>query len=74
MCTTGTQETIDHLFFMCPYAQQCWNRIGFTWDNGMSLADRIQYGVNHHNIQFFMEASMIAACEIWKVRNDKIFN
>ena len=74
LCDSDEEETIDHLFFTCPFATQCWNRLGFTWDNTLNLGDRIVQARNTHNMQFFMEASMIAAWELWKMRNDKIFD
>jgi len=74
MCRAGVDETIDHLFFLCPFAQECWNRIGFNWDIGSPHADRIQLAANHQKLPFFLEASMLAAWEIWKARNDKVFN
>jgi len=39
MCTTGEQETIEHLFFECPFAQQCWTRLGISWDSTRPAAD-----------------------------------
>jgi hypothetical protein len=30
LCDTGLEEDIDHLFFECPFATQCWNTINFT--------------------------------------------
>jgi hypothetical protein len=27
MCNMGVNETIEHLFFNCPFAIQCWSRI-----------------------------------------------
>jgi hypothetical protein len=32
MCNTGEQETIEHLFFDCPFAQECWATIDVIWD------------------------------------------
>lgn len=32
MCSLGEQETTEHLFFSCPFAQDCWMRMGISWD------------------------------------------
>ena len=73
MCDIGEEETIDHLFFTCPFATQCWSSIHFNWNNQLSLEDRLIDAQSTHNLPFFTEATMIAAWELWKLRNDKIF-
>jgi hypothetical protein len=73
LCDTGLEEDIDHLFFDCPFAMQCWNSIHFTWDTSLPMLERLAAATNAHNLEFFTEASLIAAWELWKVRNDKVF-
>lgn len=73
LCATGTEEDIDHLFFDCPFATQCWNSIGFSWDTSMPLVERLVAANNDHNLPFFTEAALIATWELWKLRNDKVF-
>lgn len=73
MCNAGVLETIDHLFFDCPFAQDCWASIGITWDNSLQLLDRISQAQTTHSIPSFTEAALIAAWELWKLRNDKVF-
>jgi hypothetical protein len=73
MCTTGEQETIEHLFFDCPFAQSCWARIGVNWDSTIQLLDRLTQARTSHTIPCFTETVFIAAWELWKVRNDKVF-
>ena len=70
MCSARIEEDIDHLFFECPFAVQCWASINFSWD--MSL-QRFIRARDVHGLEFFTEASIIAAWELWKLRNDKIF-
>ena len=74
LCTTGADETIDHLFFSCPFAGLCWTKISFNWDLTLNLEDRILKGTNDIGLDFSMEAAMIAAWELWKIRNDRVFN
>jgi hypothetical protein len=40
MCETREEETIEHLFFTCPFARQCWATLNFVWDHSLNLHDR----------------------------------
>ena len=73
MCDDGEEETIEHLFFDCPFAQECWAALNFAWDGSLQLSDRLVKGSLAHNLPFFTEATLIAAWKLWKMRNDKIF-
>ena len=73
MCNQGADEDIDHLFFTCPFVVQCWTSINFSWDVSLPLAERLMRANEVHALDFFVEASLIAAWELWKLRNDKIF-
>jgi hypothetical protein len=37
MCETREEESIEHVFFTCPFATQCWTTIDFTWDQALYL-------------------------------------
>jgi len=74
MCNTGAEETIDHLFFTCSFARQCWTRININWDLSLNLEDRFIDAKQRNGVDFFTEAAMIASWELWKIRNDKIFD
>jgi hypothetical protein len=74
MCATGEHEIIDHLFFDCPFAQECWASINISWDVSLELLDRFIHARSVQNIPFFTEAVLIATWELWKMRNDKVFN
>jgi hypothetical protein len=73
MCSNGDIETIEHLFFSCPFAESCWDKIGVQWNQALHLHDRLAEARNVHNIPCFTEMAMTAAWELWKVRNDKVF-
>ena len=73
MGDSGEEETIDHLLFECTFAKECWATIHINWDTSLPLLDRYTQARGAHNIPFFTEATLIAAWELWKVRNDKIF-
>jgi hypothetical protein len=74
LCNLSDNETLEHLFFLCPIAVQCWNRLGFNWDINLNLEDRLAQACHDSGLPFFLEASMIVAWELWKIRNDHIFN
>lgn len=74
MCAGGIGEDIEHLVFSCPFAQQCWSTINFSWDASIPLQDRFVKEKEIQGLPFFTEATLIAAWELWKLRNDKIFH
>jgi len=73
MCNTVELETIEHLFFECSFAQHYWGMIGVVWEDSLELMDRLTQARTSHNIPFFTEAALIAAWELWKMRNDTVF-
>lgn len=73
MCDSREEETIDHLFFECPFAKECWAAIHFEWDDSLQLSDRFIQARTASNLPFFSEAALIASWELWKLRNDKVF-
>lgn len=73
-CTNATEETLQHLFWECPFAQQYWGSLnlqtvpqGNTFDNVEALKIQLQS-------QFFMIVIILMAWTIWKARNEMIFN
>ena len=73
MCNTGADETIEHLFFTCPLARQCWTLINFNWNLSLNMEDRIKDAKHRNSQHFFTWTALIAAWELWKIRDDKIF-
>jgi len=73
MCAAGSLETIEHLFFECSFAQDCWSKLEINWDLSLNPLDRFIQARSAHQLPFFTEATLIAAWELWKVRNDKVF-
>ena len=74
LCNTRAEETIDHIFFDCPFSRSCWNSMNINWNSSLSLLDRFYEARQIHNLQFFTEITLIAAWEIWNIRNDKVFH
>jgi hypothetical protein len=73
MCSASIEEDIEHLFFSCPFAQQCWSIINFSWDLALPLQECFMKEKELQGLPFFTEAALIGAWELWKLRNDKIF-
>lgn len=74
LCTSGEEETFDHLFFGCCFARSCWDKLGLIWTNDEDIHRRIMRTRQLANNPCFTEIFLIAAWEIWKVRNRKIFD
>jgi hypothetical protein len=71
MCETGDLETINHLFFDCTFARQCWSIILFHWDMSLGIEDRFLKAIREHVIPFFKEVALIAAWYVWKFRKTR---
>jgi hypothetical protein len=74
MCDTGEEETIDHLLFFCPFDRRCWATLHIHCDLSLSIEDRLLLAMDTNGLDFFLKADMIAAWELWKIRNDSIFS
>lgn len=73
LCTASLLETRDHLFFLCPFAQQCWAALGIQWDTSISISHRFVVVRLVFIGPCFMEVVSYATWNIWKERNDLIF-
>lgn len=73
LCNPSTEEYTYHLFFQCHFSVQCWAFLGIHWDHSLYFFDTIQQANDHWQHKFFMEIFSVAAWEIWKQRNAKIF-
>ena len=73
LCTRQEEETVEHLFFRCPFSQQCWSTLGITWTNDGNRLALIHEGRRSWQTHMFMEIFMLSAWSIWKERNGLIF-
>ena len=60
-CEDGLEENIDHLFFECCFAKQCWEKLGITWVDDDDIHRRIERSRRQTGLPFFMEIFLIAA-------------
>ncbi|WVZ64664.1 LOW QUALITY PROTEIN: hypothetical protein U9M48_014158, partial [Paspalum notatum var. saurae] len=71
---TGSAETIEHLFFDCAFARQCWHKLHLVWGDNPIIQDRILQAIQQNNLPFALEIIVIAMWELWKITNRKIFD
>ena len=74
MCQQNVEETVEHLFFHCPFGAPCWEKLDITWGPQVNRLDLVAAAKRNHTKPMFMETFMLGAWSIWKERNDLIFN
>jgi hypothetical protein len=74
LCTNNVEETAFHLFFSCPFSKECWQYLGIQWNYANEFFQMLLQAKQHFQSPFFMEIFTIAAWQIWKQRNDFIFD
>src|SRR4051812_34550103 len=74
LCIGHVHEDSDHLFFRCQFATICWLLVGISWDCNLELSQRIVKAKSVFTGPCFMEIFSCAAWNIWKERNEFIFN
>src|SRR4051812_33549900 len=70
MCTL---EDRSHLMFHCPFSQQCWGILGIHWLEGVLMEIMMQSTTGHWVGPMFKEIIILAAWNIWKTRNNLLF-
>ena len=74
LCNLDGLEDTDHLFFSCPFAVSCWNKLGIHWNLQLDTSDWVLQAAQLFHTAFFMDFFIMAAWEIWNIRNSKIFD
>jgi hypothetical protein len=73
LCDTMIEETTYHLLFQCEFSKHCWESLNIHWDHSIAFFNTISLAKDQFSFSFFMEVFSVAAWEIWKQRNAKIF-
>lgn len=73
LCNDAVEETVEHLFFDCPFSTSCWDTIDMHWGDTSNRLTKIHEGRGSWTCPMFMEIFLTAARVIWKERNDKVF-
>ncbi|KAI4984155.1 hypothetical protein ZWY2020_046527 [Hordeum vulgare] len=74
LCTAQEEETIDHLIFNCPFSQACWDKIGISYNSNISRIEATIRAKEIYSGRLFIEIFTITTWNIWKERNNFIFN
>jgi hypothetical protein len=72
--TNGREETIFHLFFICPFSLNCWRYPNISWNFNTDFYSMMDEAKSQFGKEFFMQVFMIASWRIWMQRNDFIYN
>lgn len=72
LCDSGSEETVEHLFFTCPFSKKCWEDLQMTWLSDGNRLNLIHSARDGWSRPMFMEVFTTAAWGIWKKRNGKI--
>jgi hypothetical protein len=63
-----------HLFWNCPFSQECWDFICPTRERNLSVLEAFADVKTKLKVPFSSEIIILAAWSIWMMRNNKIFN
>ena len=67
------EETLQHLFWTCPFAAQCWDLICPSRQANVSIMEAFLDLKQKLHVPFFMEIVILASWAIWISRNNMIF-
>ena len=73
LCTSNTEETMEHLFLHCPFAEACWGLIGVHIPYGADIFSTIDSFKAQLHTLVFMNIVILLCWSIWISRNDLIF-
>lgn len=73
LCSGGIEETVEHLFFTCPFSRRCWDVVGMEFAGPGNRLNLIHTAKRGWTRPMFMETLVTSAWSIWKERNGKIF-
>jgi uncharacterized protein YbcV (DUF1398 family) len=74
LCDLKRAETTFHLFFHCPFSKRCWQKININWNYQTDFFTTFEQARQTHGSIYFMATFIIAAWQIWKQRNNFIFD
>jgi hypothetical protein len=74
LCVARSLETTQHLFFDCEFAKQCWDFLDIQWNALLELSQNYVTAKTTFSGPCFFEVFACATWNIWKIRNDLIFN
>jgi hypothetical protein len=73
LCPARIYEDRLHLFFQCNFSQRIWCYLQIDWSLSQDLQTAASMARADFGKPFFMEVVIIACWNIWKQRNEQIF-
>ena len=73
LCSQQIEETLEHIFLLCPFATACWLSLGVIVPQPGDCLAFLEHAKVMLNVPFFMEIIITMLWSIWEVRNDAIF-
>jgi hypothetical protein len=73
LCFARAYEHRMHLFFECNFSQRIWTYLQIDWLQGQDIQTAATRARSDFGKPFFMEVVILACWNIWKQRNEKIF-
>jgi hypothetical protein len=73
LCSSQAEETLEHLFFHCPFAASCWALLAIHSLDALSRFQAVEAFKLVFNKEFFMEVFILLCWIIWIEKNDLIF-
>lgn len=73
LCDEQVEETVEHLFTSCTFAQDCWRAINLNVDPSADSFPNLERLRSQLNCPFFMEIIILLSWAIWMARNNMIF-
>jgi hypothetical protein len=74
LCLLFKEEKLRHLFFKCPFAKNCWRRIGVTLATWLQPDRAARHIKRSLKVPFTMDIIIIMCWSIWTKSNTWIFN
>lgn len=73
LCTQPTEETLEHLFLKCDFAQACWLSLNLSVDTEVEPFVTLECFKQQLGVPFYMEIIILMSWSIWVARNDHTF-
>jgi hypothetical protein len=59
LCQASREETTFHLFFLCPFSQECWRSLHIAWNFSLDFFSMMEKAKRNCHHGFFMEVFLI---------------
>jgi len=67
------EKTCEHLFIECPFAKDCWNLLGISFQMRLNISDCVTQLKTQTHPVFYTMVAILMCWAVWTVRNGFIF-